>query len=70
MKGMSGLEVQQEMLARGSSLAVVVISAHDEEVVKNQALRSGAIAFFTKPLDDEQLLAVLREAIDPKPSTG
>jgi FixJ family two-component response regulator len=65
MKGMSGLEVQRELLVRDSSLPIVFISAHEDEPVKNQALRSGAIAFFTKPLDDDRLLEAVTPTIDP-----
>jgi two-component system, LuxR family, response regulator FixJ len=63
MPAMSGLDLQQAMRDRGISLPVVVLTAHGDVSTARMALKSGAFDFLEKPIDDEILLDVLRNAI-------
>jgi FixJ family two-component response regulator len=63
MPAMSGLDLQQAMRERGISLPVVVLTAHGDVSTARMALKSGAFDFLEKPIDDEILLDVLRNAI-------
>jgi RNA polymerase sigma factor (sigma-70 family) len=63
MPAMSGLDLQQTMRDRGISLPVVVLTAHGDVSTARMALKSGAFDFLEKPIDDEILLDVLRNAI-------
>jgi RNA polymerase sigma factor (sigma-70 family) len=63
MPGMSGLDLQQAMRDRGISLPVVVLTAHGDVSTTRLAMKSGAFDFLEKPIDDEILLDVLRNAI-------
>lgn len=60
MPGMTGLELQQELRARGASIPVIFITSSVNEASRAQALRDGAAAWFTKPVADQALLATLR----------
>lgn len=63
MPGMSGLELQATLQQRGSGLPVVVLTAHGDVATTRAALKNGAVDFLEKPVDDDVLLDVLRNAI-------
>jgi len=64
MPGMSGLELQARLRAADCGIPIIFITAHGDEQAQRQALRAGAIAFITKPFDDEILLASVRAALE------
>jgi DNA-binding response OmpR family regulator len=45
-----------------SCIPVIVVSARDPETNRARALQSGAEAFFQKPVDNDVLLAAIRQA--------
>ena len=63
MPGMSGLELQRVLHDRGSTLAVVVITAHGDVAAVRQAFLSEAVDFLEKPFDGEQLLGAIERAL-------
>jgi RNA polymerase sigma factor (sigma-70 family) len=63
MPRMSGLDLQQALHERGISLPVVVLTAHGDVPTTRLAMKSGAFDFLEKPVDDEVLLDVLKNAI-------
>lgn len=62
MPGMDGLALQKQLLQRGCTMPVIVITAHGDVSAAREAFRSRAIDFFEKPVDDEKLLAAVEEA--------
>jgi FixJ family two-component response regulator len=63
MAGMSGLELYQEMLRRGSPISVIFLTGHGEVQMAVQAIQDGAVDFLLKPAQPEKLQAVVRKAI-------
>jgi FixJ family two-component response regulator len=63
MAGMSGLDLQRELAARGVLLPVVVMTAHGDVNTTREAMKAGAYDFIEKPADDAVLVDVLRNAI-------
>jgi RNA polymerase sigma factor (sigma-70 family) len=63
MPGMSGLELQSELLARKIELPVIVITAHGETSAARTSFKSGAVDFLEKPIDRDQLLKAVREGL-------
>ena len=57
MPGMSGLELQEELVRRGHSLPMIMISAQGEVKTAVQAMQLGAVDFLEKPFAPEHLLA-------------
>ena len=47
-----------------SEIPVIVLTARDAEVAEQQAYHAGACAFFQKPADNNELLAVIRTALE------
>ncbi len=46
-----------------SDIPVIVLTARDPETNEKRTLESGAVAFFQKPADNEELLAVIRASL-------
>lgn len=63
MTGMSGLDLQTILQQRGIVLPVVVLTAHGDVATTRAALKNGAVDFLEKPVDDDVLIDVLRNAI-------
>jgi two-component system response regulator FixJ len=63
MPQMSGLEVQSELRKISPSTRVIIFTGKDDPLVRATALNAGALAFLTKPFDDEELLTVIRLAL-------
>lgn len=63
MTGMSGLDLQTVLQERGIGLPVVVLTAHGDVATTRTALKNGAVDFLEKPVDDDVLIDVLRNAI-------
>ena len=63
MPGMTGIELQDRLIAQGRYLPVIFITAFPEMRARAQALASGAIGFLAKPFDDRNLITCLNEAL-------
>jgi two-component system, LuxR family, response regulator FixJ len=64
MPGMNGLEMQEELVKRGSKLPVIIITGHADVAMAVQAMKAGAIDFLEKPFDDETLLGCVNRALE------
>ena len=64
MPDMDGLQLQQELLARHSPLAVIIMTGHGDIPIAVQAMKAGAVDFLEKPFDDTVLLDSVRRALD------
>lgn len=62
MPGMDGLELQQALIKRGSSIPIIFITGHGSVPQSVIALKSGAIDFLEKPFKQEVLLERVEEA--------
>ena len=63
MPGMSGLDLQAKLMAEGSRLPIIFITAHSDAKMKMQAMSAGAIEFLSKPFDDDVLLQKVRATL-------
>jgi len=63
MPGMSGLELQEALAARGIRLPVIVITGHGDVAMAVRAMKAGAVDFIEKPFDNAALLECLRNAL-------
>jgi FixJ family two-component response regulator len=62
MPGMTGLELQAEILGRGWTQPVILMTAYPTDAARGQAVAGGAAAFLTKPVDPEALLEAIERA--------
>jgi FixJ family two-component response regulator len=63
LPGQSGLEFQRELAAAGRELPIIFITGHGDIPMSVQAMKSGAIEFFTKPIRDQDLLDAIEAGL-------
>ena len=63
MPDISGLELQQELAARGATLPVIIITAYGDVPLAVKAMKAGAVDFIEKPFADEVILDSIRRAL-------
>jgi len=63
MPGMSGMELQDALVAREVSLPIIFLTGHGNVSMSARAFRTGAIDFMEKPFDEGVLLERIHEAI-------
>ena len=49
---------------------IIVLSGRDPEQNEEKSLAAGAVAFFQKPADNDELLATIKSALQPKQETA
>ena len=64
MPGVNGMELQRALARKGSVLPIIFLTGHGDVPQSVQAMKGGALDFLTKPVNDEQLLAAIRVALE------
>ena len=64
LPGRSGLDFQQTLRELGIRLPVIFITGHGDIPISVRAMKSGAIEFLTKPINEQQLLDAVHAAIE------
>jgi FixJ family two-component response regulator len=67
LPGLSGVDLQKVLAARGSQVPVIFITAFEERAIRDQALRQGALAFLHKPFEERALLDAVNQALAGQP---
>lgn len=63
MPGMSGFELQDELIRRDYPAPIIFCSAHGDIPMSVRALRAGAVDFLEKPYDPQRMLEVVQEQL-------
>jgi two-component system response regulator FixJ len=64
MPGMDGLALQEELVARGATMPVIVMTGHGDVPLAVRAMQAGVTDFLEKPFDDERLISSVRKALE------
>lgn len=64
MPGMTGLDLQQELIRRGQEIPVIFITAGKDEALRARAFKQGAVKFLNKPFSDTALLDALNVVLE------
>ena len=64
MPGMSGLDLQRQLVAANSRIPIVFITSHGDDDARTRALEAGAVAFLYKPFREEALLTAIDSALN------
>jgi DNA-binding NtrC family response regulator len=63
LPGLSGLDLQQELAKGGIQIPIIFITGHGDIPMSVRAMKAGALEFLTKPVNDEDLLDAIQQAI-------
>jgi FixJ family two-component response regulator len=64
MPGLSGLDLQREMVDAGIRIPVIFITGHGDIPMSVRAMKAGALEFLTKPFRDQDLLDAISQAVE------
>lgn len=67
--GQTGLQLQQRLKVLDPALPVIIVSAQTDPATRARALSSGALAYLTKPINDQVLLRHLNTALGKGPKS-
>ena len=63
LPGMSGLDLQKELVKRGSQLPIIFVTGHAEADTAEEVLKLGAVGFLEKPFPTQELLDNIQKAV-------
>ena len=64
MPGLSGLDLQQALNARGNDLPVIFLTGYADVPLTVRAMKAGAVEVLTKPFEDQALLDAVGHALE------
>ena len=70
MPGMSGLELQEELLARNSPLPIVFITGHGDVPMAVSTIKKGAVDFLEKPFNESDLRSIVARMLEQATETA
>jgi len=63
MPGMSGPDLQRELMNRRQAIPIIFITAHEGETVRPRLIEQGAVECLSKPFSDTVLLEAVNAAL-------
>ena len=64
MPGLSGLDLQSELAKAGFSMPIIFMTGHGTVPMTVRAMKAGAVDFLQKPVDEQQLLDAIHQALE------
>jgi FixJ family two-component response regulator len=64
LPGLSGLDLQREMVEKERATPIIFITGHGDIPMGVRAMKAGAVEFLTKPFRDQDLLDAIHQAIE------
>jgi FixJ family two-component response regulator len=63
MKGLSGPELQERLIAQGRRVPIIFVTAFTDERTRSHVLEAGAVDFLSKPFSDDKLTTCIDSAL-------
>ena len=70
LSGMSGLSLQSQLTAAGTTVPVIFITAHDDPQTRVQAMAAGCVGYFRKTDSGSDVLDAIRRVVAQHPGSG
>lgn len=70
MPDISGIELQNILIAEGKGIPIIFITAFPDEGIRTRALKAGAIGFLSKPFEGSSLIQCIDDALKAQPGQG
>ena len=64
LPGLSGLDLQKQMAEVGLEIPIVFVTGHGDIPASVRAMKAGAVQFLTKPVDEQELIQAIEEAVE------
>ena len=64
MPGVTGLELQEDLTTAGINLPIVFLTGHGDVPASVTAMKGGAVDFFEKPVDEDELMDAIKQAVE------
>jgi len=64
MPGMTGLELQEQLLARKSTLPIVFVTGHGDVPMAVSTMKKGAVDFLEKPFNEADLRQIIANMLE------
>jgi FixJ family two-component response regulator len=64
MPGLNGLELQEALTTKGCAIPIIFLTGHGDIPTSVRAMKSGAFAFLTKPVNDDDLIKAAHAALE------
>jgi FixJ family two-component response regulator len=63
MPGLSGVELQDRLIADGHRMPVIFVTAFPDDRLRGRVLKSGAIGYLPKPFNEDRLIKCIDTAL-------
>ncbi|MCF8026604.1 MAG: response regulator [Desulfobacteraceae bacterium] len=70
MPGMDGLEVMDQIKTRRPEMPVILLTGHGSTKEGMEGMHKGAFDYLMKPLDIDELISKVQEALGSRPESG
>ena len=64
MPGLSGLDLQDRLIAEGHRVPTIFITGHPDDSARARAMKAGAVAFLSKPHNADHLIDCIETALN------
>jgi DNA-binding response OmpR family regulator len=61
---MNGLELQKRLVASGSAVPIIFVTAFTDDRARAQAMNAGAAGYLAKPFSDDELLNCIHSVLE------
>ena len=65
LEGMTGFELQEQLVADRVAIPIIFMTAHDDAATRERIRRSGAAGYLGKPFDGQALLDAIHRIAGP-----
>ena len=70
MPGMSGLDLQKQLIESGNPIPIIFITGHGDIPMTVRAMKAGAVEFLPKPFRDQDLLEAITQSLQQDEAAG
>ena len=63
MPGLSGLDLQDHLIARGHCIPIIFMTGYPNDSVRARAMKAGAVCFLNKPFSEDHFIGCLQKAL-------
>ena len=63
MPGLSGIDLQEHLVARGHCIPIIFMTGYPNDRVRTRAMNAGAVCFLNKPFSEDHFIGCIEKAL-------